>query len=279
LRDLRPPLDRPAWRGESLDGRSILVYGEQGLGDIIQFARYVPVLAGKGAETGFYVTAKLVRILESLPGRVRVLPSLGADRNFDYQCPLMSLPYRLGAEAANIPATPYLSADPQRSARWGAAIGTGGFKIGVSWHGNPIAPERSFPLAELYPLSQIPRVRLISLQKNQGLEQLASLPAGMAVETLGEDFDAGPDAFLDTAAVMEHLDLVVTCDTAIAHLAGALARPVWVALKYVPDWRWMLERSDSPWYPGMRLFRQGEPGGWSALFEGMTAELKKLLET
>jgi hypothetical protein len=189
----------------------------------------------------------------------------------------MSLPHRLGAGAANIPAPPYLFADPKRSARWRAGIGDGGFKIGICWHGNPIEPARSFPLAELYPLSQIPGVRLISLQKNQGLEQLASLPAGMEVETLGEDFDAGPDAFLDTAAVMEHLDLVVTCDTSVAHLAGALARPVWVALKYVPDWRWMLERSDSPWYPGMRLFRQCEPDGWSALFDGLTAELEKLL--
>jgi hypothetical protein len=115
---------------------------------------------------------------------------------------------------------------------------------------------RSFPLTHFEGLSKIPGVRLISLQKNAGVEQLRELPAGMSVETLGDEFDAGPDAFLDTAAAMESLDLVIASDTAVAHLAGALGRPVWVALKYVPDWRWLLDRADSPWYPTMRLFRQ-----------------------
>jgi ADP-heptose:LPS heptosyltransferase len=131
-------------------------------------------------------------------------------------------------------------------------------------------------LRALHRLAQIPGVRLISLQKNHGVEQLAELPPGMKVETLGDDFDAGPDALIDTAAAMEHLDLIVTADTSVAHLAGALARPVWLALKYVPEWRWMLDRRDSPWYPTMRLFRQKTPDDWSTVFEEMTAEAAKL---
>src|SRR5262249_57222023 len=116
------------------------------------------------------------------------------------------------------------------------------------------------------PLSRLPGVRLISLQKHHGLDQLARLPADCKIETLGDDFDSGPDAFVDTAAVLDSLDLIITSDTSIAHLAGALARPTWVALKHVPDWRWMLDRKDSPWYPKMRLFRQPRLGDWENVF-------------
>jgi len=137
--------------------------------------------------------------------------------------------------------------------------------------------ERAIPFREFYSLSQLPNVRLISLQKDYGLLQLVSLPPDMRVESFGDTLDAGPDAFVDTAALMEHLDIVITCDTSIAHIAGALARPTWVALKYVPDWRWMLHRSDSPWYPTMRLFRQIRPDDWASVFCVITAELKKFL--
>ncbi len=149
--------------------------------------------------------------------------------------------------------------------KWAARIGARGFKIGISWQGNP-NPEadigRSLPLAAFAPLAALPNVRLISLQKGAGAEQLAKLPQGMIVETLGDDFDAGPDAFVDAAAAMAHCDLIVTCDTSIAHLAGALGLPVWVALKKVAEWRWLRDRADSPWYPTMRLFRQRERGDW-----------------
>jgi ADP-heptose:LPS heptosyltransferase len=124
----------------------------------------------------------------------------------------------------------------------------------------------------------LPGVRLISLQKNNGVEQLENLPAGMRVETLGDDFDSGLDAFIDTAAAMECVDLIITADTAIAHLAGALARPTWVALKHVPDWRWLLDRSDSPWYPTMKLFRQPSPGDWPSVFADIEAELAARLK-
>ena len=192
---------------------------------------------------------------------------------------MMSLPLAFGTRLETVPAeVPYLRADAERVARWKRRIGGEGFRIGIAWQGRSkgkVDLTRSFALGELRGLSQIAGVRLISLQKDEGSEQLARLPEGMKVETLGEEFDAGPDAFVDSAAVMESLDLVISLDTAIAHLAGALARPVWVALKHVPDWRWLLDRADSPWYPTMRLFRQPARGDWKGVFGAMERELDK----
>ena len=162
----------------------------------------------------------------------------------------------------------------------GKEFGDEGFKIGVAWQGSKAGTleiGRSFALAHFLGVSQVQGVRLISLQKNEGLEQLNDLPEGMKVETLGDDFDAGGDAFIDAAAVMEVLDLVISSDTSIAHLAGALGRPVWVALKWVPDWRWLLERSDSPWYPTMRLFRQRTIDDWRGVFSDIESALSELM--
>ena len=162
---------------------------------------------------------------------------------------------------------------------WSRRIGSAGFKIGIVWQGNP-DPEadraRSMPLSALAPLAEVAGVRLISLQKGAGEEQISSLPPSMRVETLGADFDAGPDAFVDTAAAMTSLDLIVTCDTSIAHLAGALAAPVWVALKSDAEWRWLTGRADSPWYPTMRLFRQSRRGVWGDVFDAMALEVAAL---
>ena len=268
---VRPPLDAPHWKGESLANRSILVYMEQGLGDAIQFCRYLPVLAERGANVSFLLPRNLTRLIASLRAPIRFLEALGKEDRFDFQCPLMSLPHLLKLPLAGMEA-PYLSADGERAADWRARLGADGFKIGICWQANPLGGGRSFPLASLFPLSQIARVRLISLQKNFGLGQLDTRPNGMQVETLGADYDAGD--FLETAGVVESLNMVVTCDTSIAHLAGALGRPVWTALKYVPDWRWMLERGDSPWYPTMRLFRQKTPNDWAPVF----AEICEALE-
>ena len=276
--------EAPHWAGENLAGRSILVYAEQGLGDIIQFSRLVPLLAERAAEVSFFVPEKLHRLLSGLPGNIRLLTSLEGS-SFDFQCDLQSVPRGLELELADIPLPiPYLAVDPERSLRWREKIGPAGFKIGIAWQGAPwhngvAIVGRAFALRELYPLSQIPGVRLISVQKNHGVEQLADLPFGMNVETLPSDFDAGPDAFADTTAAMQHFDLVITCDTSIAHLAGALGRPTWIALKYVPEWRWMLDRSDSPWYPSARLFRQKIDGDWSAVIGDMVEELSKRLAT
>jgi Family of unknown function (DUF6165) len=175
---------------------------------------------------------------------------------------------------------PYLRAEPERASAWRERLQRDGFKIGIAWQGRPgvaIDKGRSLPLRCFAPLARLPGVRLISLQKNHGLDQLEGLPEGMKVETLGADFDAGSDAFLDTAAVMENLDLVITSDTSVAHLAGALARPVWIVLRHMPDWRWLLDREDSPWYPTARLFRQQRAGDWDEVFGRVAAELERVL--
>jgi tetratricopeptide (TPR) repeat protein len=269
------------WRGENLRGKRILIYEEQGLGDVIQFARFLGKLEEFGGEATLLVSPPLLRLLQSLtpPARVIATPP-GAEETFDRQCALMSLPGWLGTTAQNIPAQiPYLSAEPERVDRWRSRLGIRGFKIGVCWQGNPQSKNdtaRFVPLECFAPLAAIPGVRLISLQKIDGLDQLQRLAAELRIETLGEDFDAGPDAFVDTAAVVSCLDLVVAADTAIGHLAGALGRPAFLALKQSPDWRWMLGRQDTPWYPATRLYRQSAAGEWGEVFERMARDATKL---
>ena len=203
-------------------------------------------------------------------------PQTDPPQHFDYHIPLMSLPMAFGAGEGNFAAqTPYLTAEPERVAQWRSRIGDHGFKIGICWQGGSGNKARAFPLALFAGIAARPQVRLISLQKGAGGEQLDTCP--FAVERLDDGYDAGPDRFLDAAAVMQAVDLVITCDTALAHLAGALARPVWVALKYAPDWRYLLNREDSVWYPGMRLFRQDRPGDWQGAFAGMAARIDAIL--
>jgi hypothetical protein len=280
---LRAPTDAPAWSAEDLRDRSILVCSERGFGDIVQFSRYVPLLAARGARVSFLVPEKLRRIFSALPETVRVMSTVTGEDRFDFHCAVMSLPRWLDVTPADSPLPiPYLAVDAERAAQWKHRIGERGFKIGISWQGARwqggfSITGRATPLPLFLVLSQIEGVRLISLQKGDGVEQLATLPAGMTVETLGEDFDAGPDAFVDTIAVMEHLDLIVTCDTSIAHVAGARGRPTWIALQYVPEWRWKLEGETTPWYPSARLFRQRARGDWSGVFAEMASELRTLV--
>ena len=252
------------WSGEELEGRHLLVFSEQGAGDVILFARCLPFMAQKGCHITFQTSEKLVRMLRPLTSGIEVISAPGTGQKFDFQCPLMSLPYLLKTDLASISTSiPYLRAEEALVARWRDRIGEQGFKIGIAWQGNPQAAndqKRSIALRQYLALARIPGVRIISLQKVHGLDQLAGLPEDVTIETLGEDFDNGPDAFVDTAAMMDSLDLVLTSDTSIAHLAGALGRPTWVALQYVPHWMWMLDREDSPWYPTMRLFRQSGKG-------------------
>ena len=276
----RPDLNVPDWQGKSLSGCHLLVYGEQGLGDIIQFVRYLPLLAEQKCKITFLVQEKLARLLRQSIPQVNIVGTLGDVRGIDVQAALMSLPHRFDTELSSIPnKVPYLKAEPELEARWKTRIGTQGFKIGIAWQGNPIGKideGRSIPLKEFVRLSRISGVRLISLQKHAGLEQLAALPKDAGIETLGGDFDDGADAFIDTAAVMNSLDLIITSDTSIAHLAGALGRPAWVVLKEVPDWRWMLDREDSPWYPTLRLFRQSQRDDWDSVYAKMEQELREL---
>ena len=274
----RPVLQAAEWRGEPLDGRSLVVYSEQGLGDTIQFARFLPELVRRGAKLTFLCHPNLMRLFKPLAADFDMVGSIEGGRRFDYQCALMSLPLCLDMPAPR-EEQPYLSADSDLIARWRERIGTHGLKVGLCWQGNPkgrIDEGRSIPLEKYLPLASVPGVRLISLQKTHGLEQLARLPSGMIVETLG-DFDTGDDAFVDTAAIMNGLDLVITSDTAIPHLAGALGIPAWVALKHVPDWRWMLERNDSPWYRSLKLFRQPKPGDWDSVVAAMADALRGLV--
>jgi tetratricopeptide (TPR) repeat protein len=269
-----PPCAQPQWQGEPLNGRTLLIRAEQGLGDMMQFCRYVPLVTG--GRVVLEVHPPLRRLLSGLAGVTDFVRVGDAPQSFDLFTPLLSLPRLFDAPAG---AVPYITAEPGRIAAWQSRLDAHGFRVGIAWQGNPAAPAergRSVPLAEFLPLARIPGVRLISLQKQHGLDQLAGLPEGLRVETLGDAFDSGPDAFIDTAAVMQCLDLVVTSDTSVAHLAGAMGRPVWVALKAVPDWRWMLERPDSPWYPTMRLFRQATRGEWGGVFAEIARELAVL---
>jgi tetratricopeptide (TPR) repeat protein len=272
--DEHPLCPEPLWLGEqSLSGKSILLHSEQGLGDTIQFCRYARMVADLGAAVSLEVQPSLCTLLKDLDPRVTILPRDSSSPNgFDFHCPLMSLPLAFQTELDTIPAgASYLHADPSRVAHWADRIGSEGFKIGVCWQGQTgrLDIGRSFPAVELLPIAQIPGVRLISLQKGVGLSQLTDLPPTMRMESLEEDFDVGEDAFVDTAAVIGLCDLVISPDTSIAHLAGALGACAWVALKHVPEWRWLLDREDSPWYPSARLFRQDRPGDWRGVFAKM----------
>jgi tetratricopeptide (TPR) repeat protein len=278
----RPGLHAREWRGEVLAGRSIVIYSEQGLGDAIQFARFLPRLVQMGAKVTFLCHPNLARLFRPFAGAIEVIASSDAIRRFDFQCALMGLAERFGIEPGDLPgAIPYLFAENDLVARWRDRIGSHGLKMGIAWQGNPIGQidkGRSVPLEKFRALAEVPGVRLISLQKTHGLEQLTQLPPDMKVETLGS-FDEGGDAFVDTAAIMQNLDLVVTSDTATPHLAGALGVPIWVALKRVPDWRWMLAGEQTPWYPTMRLFRQTTAGDWESVFSEMARALQTVMQS
>lgn len=269
----------PLWRSDvSLAGKAVLVHWEQGLGDTIQFCRYLPLLRAQAGRILFAPQRPLMGLMRGLGADIEIVDPADPPAPYELRLPLISLPLVLGA--TTIPAeVPYLRAEPDRVERWRRRLAGAGLRVGVCWQGNRSAIDRgrSFPLAELEGLSQVPGVRLISLQKGDGAAQLDDLPHALRIETLGEDFDCGPDAFLDSAAVLTLCDLVVTSDTAIAHLAGALGVRAWVALKAVPDWRWLLGRRDSPWYPTLRLFRQDSPGEWGPVFREIAAELKGLV--
>jgi tetratricopeptide (TPR) repeat protein len=267
----------PVWRGEDLTGKRIIVSPEQGLGDTVQFARYLPLLIERGARVAAVVQKSLLGVMRSMRSPIRWLSEVPADESFDYQVPLMSLAQRFATRLETIPReVPYLFAVPERVAKWRERIGPEGFRIGIVWQGNPeyaSDPSRSIALAEFAPLASAPGARLISLQAQRGLAQLQRLPSGIGVESLGADITANPEGLTEIAAAMEALDLIVTSDTAVAHLAGALGRPVWVALSHDPDWRWMRGRGDSPWYPTMRLFRQPSPGDWPSVFAAISKAL------
>ncbi len=267
---------QPLWTGAPLYGARLLLHGEQGLGDAIQCLRYAPLAAARGGRVIVQVRLPLAPLAARLPG-VEAVVSDDAPPPFDVHCPLFSLPGLFDADFDTIPGAPYLTADPERQAAWGQRFPPGPFRIGVVWQGNPKASVergRSIPLSAFAPL-MMEGVELISLQKEHGLDQLESLPPGMAVTQLGDDYEIGD--LHETAAVIMGLDLVVCCDTAVAHLAGALGKPVWLAINAVGDWRWLEARSDSPWYPSMRIFRQPRVGDWAGAMAQISGALKQRL--
>jgi tetratricopeptide (TPR) repeat protein len=285
LRPLQRHRDLERWQGwESIDGKTVLVYAEQGLGDTVQFFRYVPLLEARGARVIFESQPALQSLLQSAPTRAQILPFDAPLPPFDFATPLLSLPGLLGTELDNIPGgVPYLSAEPQRTASWKEQLAAlPGLKVGLTWQGHVETEKhggylgRSFGLAAAAPLAAIPGVTLISLQKGEGSEQRAEVEFGSKVLELSDPWLMGAEELLDTAALMSALDLVVTTDTFTAHLAGALGIPVWVVLSAAPDWRWLTQREDSPWYPTMRLFRQRLGRDWSEVFRQVAGELEAL---
>jgi len=266
---------QPRWHGSPLEGKTILLYAEQGLGDTLQFIRYAPLVKKRGATVVVECQPALLRVLSRCPGIDRLVAAGSPLPPFDVQAPFLSLPRIFGTTEANLPAdVPYLFADPLLEQRWHDELSTlAGFRVGINWQGNPQHKKdrhRSFPLARLAPLARTPGVQLISLQKGPGSEQVQGTGADLGVV----DLEARLDDFADTAAVIKNLDLVVSVDTSVAHCAGALGVPVWVPLPFSPDWRWLQAREDSPWYPTMRLFRQVRPGAWEGVFEAMAQALR-----
>jgi len=273
-----PPFSQPRWDGGPLQGRTILLSGEQGLGDTLQFVRYAPLVKALGGRVVLQCPNELLPLLSRMAGIDRLVAADAALPPFDVYAPLMSLPAAFHTTLETIPAEiPYLSADPGLVAHWRQELtGIRGFRVGIAWQGSPRHAWdrlRSTALEQFEPLAGVDGVRLISLQKGPGSEQLQALGSRLPVVDLGNRFDESAGPFMDTAAVLANLDLLVCADTALAHLAGAMGLRAWVALFFTPDWRWLLQREDSPWYPSLRLFRQSRPGDWAGVFRRMAEAL------
>jgi Flp pilus assembly protein TadD len=264
---------QPEWDGSALDGRVLLVHAEQGLGDTVQFLRYVPLV--RDAAIVLEVPSQLAPLAEGLPGVTAVVRAGSPLPHFDRHIPLLSLPRLFRTTVDAIPGrTPYLQPpDPARVVWWNRRMGcTAAFRIGLVWAGgaaNSRNRTRSMHLADWAPLAAIPDISFFSLQKGAAAQELA--PAGLAITNV---LEATGD-IRDTAAVIQNLDLVLSVDTLVAHLAGALAKPVWTLLSFAADWRWLRQREDCPWYPTMRLFRQNRAGDWQSALARVTDCLRE----
>ncbi|TWA69916.1 Tfp pilus assembly protein PilF [Azospirillum brasilense] len=274
------------WTGEPLEGRSILLHAEQGHGDTLQFARYAPLVAARGGRVHLAVHSGLRRLMERLPGLEGVYDLYGGLPATEFHCPLLSLPRAFGTELGSIPAAvPYLIAEPAEVERWRARLPADGrLKVGLVWSGDPrphspkanaVDRRRSLTLAALAPLAAAGNALFVSLQKGTPAEQAKEPPPGM---DLIDPMDAVTD-FADTAALMRCLDLIVTVDTSVAHLAGGLGLPVWVLSRFSGCWRWLEHRADSPWYPTLRLFHQPGPGDWEAAVAQLAEALAERLRS
>jgi tetratricopeptide (TPR) repeat protein len=284
-------INRPLWNGENFPDRTILLHHEQGFGDTLQLIRFAPLVRARGRDVLVGCPQKLLRLVARCQGVDLAFDGSSFQPNSHIHAPLFSLPALLGTTLSTLPArVPYLVNDPVLVEHWRSELARvigmetvtradGGqpkrpFLIGIAWQGNPSHQTdrwRSFPLSQLAPLAELPGVRLINLQTDDGLDQIAPFAGRLLINELTGRrlFD-----FAETAAIVANLDLVIAPDTAVSHLAGGLGVPVWIALCSVPDWRWLHGRDDSPWYPTMRLFRQTRLGDWDGVFRRMTEALK-----
>jgi tetratricopeptide (TPR) repeat protein len=268
---------RPVWDGIPLEGKTVLLYAEQGLGDTIQFVRYAPLVKRCGGTVVVTCPPALAHLLQGMTGIDQIVTEGGRLPPIDVQTPILRLPGLFGTTADNIPAdVPYLRADPTLVEKWRGQLPPGPrLRVGIVWQGSATHKGdryRSMPLAQFETLAKVPEVDLVSLQVGPGAQQVADV--SFPVIDMGSRFDR--KSLDDLAATIANLDLIVSVDTAVVHLAGALGMPVWVLLPFAPDWRWLLERSDSPWYPTMRLFRQTRRGDWGEVLERVAKQLARL---
>lgn len=267
---------RPLWDGGDVKGITILLHAEQGFGDTIQFVRYAPLVAERGARVILTCPEELKTLVENVEGVRQVIAYNEKLPEFDTYCPLVSLPLVFDTQLESIPARiPYIKVAPELKEKWSGGIqrDVSQLNVGLVWATGPrrLAQKKSFPLATFSPLAQFDHIAFYSLQKGEAAKQAQDPPDCMKLIDYTEDIHD----FSDTAAFIENLDLVISVDTAVAHLAGALGKPVWTLLPFAPDWRWMLNRGDSPWYPTMRLFRQPSPGDWESVITRVAGELEK----
>ncbi len=261
---------QPRWSGEPLQNKTILLYAEQGLGDTLHFIRFAKVLQQQGAKVLVHGPAALTALLSKQDGFDQWIPqTLPIESSFDYHCSLVDVADILQVNLNSIPAqVPYVFPAVYLVSYWRDyfnSLPPAKMRIGLAWQGNrdhQADQFRSFPLSVLEPLGNLPDVQLVSLQHGYGREQSKNWHGACPIIEMPDSVDQSSGAFMDTAAIMCQLDLIITTDTSTAHLAGSLGRPAFVLLNLVPDWRWLLKRDDSPWYPSLRLFRQTEQGNW-----------------
>jgi hypothetical protein len=273
------PVVQPRWDGSrDLSGRTILIYAEQGLGDTIQFLRYVPLVAERGAKVILGCPGELRLLARTLDGGAVIHDGFSDIPPFELHCPLLSLPLAFGTRLETIPnKVPYLSANSNAAGLWAETVARKctGLKVGLVWSGSSNfqfdASRSPGQLSVLSALAKVPGVTFVSLQKGPAAQQAKLPPAGMKLL----DWTERLNDLADTAALIENLDLVISSDTAVAHLAGAMGKEVWVMLPAVADWRWMIGRTDSPWYPTMRLFRQQRSGDWTAVADQLAESLSR----
>ncbi len=272
---MRRSFSAPQWFGaEPIRGKTILLHAEQGLGDTLQFVRYVSRVAAQGARVVLEVQPALKDLISGIEGPAEVI-ARGEDLpEFDIHCPLLSLPLAFGTRLDTIPADiPYLTVPPDRITAWSSHLERSALhRVGLAWSGGRTHRNdhnRSIALTHLAPLFADPQIQFVSLQQELRDGDLEILQANPQIVHFGDELHD----FADTAAVVSELDVVISVDTSVAHLAGALGKPVWILLPFAPDWRWLLDRKDSPWYPTARLFRQPKIADWDGVIECVRQEL------